>query len=110
MRMWMVNPKFLCDKHLLGEHVELHMLVGCINKNKNLNGYMREGLVALHSIKSRHLELVEEMKSRGFTHVSVLDKFWLQPTFMGLVNSELNLEVLKKRCKLCKMRIENENL
>ena len=23
MRMWMVNPKIMCRKHLLGEHVEL---------------------------------------------------------------------------------------
>ena len=28
MRMWMVNPGFMCNKHLLGEHVECHMLVG----------------------------------------------------------------------------------
>ena len=25
MRMWMVNPKMMCNKHLLGEHVELHL-------------------------------------------------------------------------------------
>jgi len=28
MRMWMLNPKALCRKHLMGEHVEIHMLVG----------------------------------------------------------------------------------
>lgn len=31
MRMWMVDPKIMCRKHLLGEHLELHMLAGCIN-------------------------------------------------------------------------------
>ena len=24
MRMWMLNPKFLCRQHLLGEHSEIH--------------------------------------------------------------------------------------
>ena len=37
MRMWMIDPTMLCTKHLLGEHVELHMFVGTINKNKKLN-------------------------------------------------------------------------
>ena len=24
MRMWLVDPKFMCNQHLLGEHVEMH--------------------------------------------------------------------------------------
>ena len=40
MRMWMVNPEILCRKHLLGEHVELHMLVGWIIKGKSIQGYL----------------------------------------------------------------------
>jgi hypothetical protein len=30
MRMWMVPPKVMCRKHLLGEHVEIHMLAGSL--------------------------------------------------------------------------------
>jgi hypothetical protein len=32
--MWMVDPRLVCSKHLLGEHVELHMFVGCLLKRK----------------------------------------------------------------------------
>ena len=52
MRMWMIDPKMLCKKHLLGEHVELHMFVGTINKNKKLDGYKKNGLVEV--IVCRH--------------------------------------------------------
>jgi hypothetical protein len=108
--MWMVSPKILCDKHLLGEHVELHMLVGCINKSKNLNGYMRRGLVDLHLIRRRHRELVEEMENRSFTHISILPDYWLQPTFMGSVDPKLSLNILKKRCLKCREAINHANL
>ena len=36
MRMWMIDPKLLCRKHLLGEHLEIHMFVGTINKGINV--------------------------------------------------------------------------
>lgn len=32
MRMWLVPPSHMCRKHLLGEHVELHMLLGTLKK------------------------------------------------------------------------------
>ena len=45
MRLWLVNPKLMCNKHILGEHLETHMFVGCINKKKNLKGYFDKGLL-----------------------------------------------------------------
>lgn len=45
MRMWMIDPKKMCNKHLFGEHVELHMFVGIINKNKSLAGYLKNKLI-----------------------------------------------------------------
>ena len=56
----MIDPIMLCNKHLLGEHVELHMFVGTINKGKKLDGYKKNGLVEVHNIRSRHKELVGE--------------------------------------------------
>ena len=75
MRMWMIDPKMLCKKHLLGEHVELHMFVGTINKNKKLDGYKKNGLVEVHNIKLRHRELAAEMIARGMNHQSPLVDF-----------------------------------
>lgn len=38
MRMWMLPPETMCRKHLLGEHVELHMLLGSLRRGKTLTG------------------------------------------------------------------------
>ena len=103
MRMWMIDPTMLCRKHLLGEHVELHMFVGTINKNKKLYGYRENGLVEVHNIKSRHAELVSEMYSRGMNHNSPLQKF--KVFNFGFVDIDNSYNELLKRCTHCKTRI-----
>ena len=104
MRQWNVNPEFLCTKHLLGEHVESHMYVGCIKKGTSLKGYIDKGLVEVHHIKSRHDELVKEMIKRGMNHKTPIEEFTCQDA--GLVNSEQNINELRRRCEKCRERIE----
>ena len=100
MRMWMVDPRKMCDQHLLGEHVELHMLVGSLRRNNTITGFLEGGLVELHSIRSRHAELVVEMKSRGFRHASPLPAFRARTA--GKINPKLNLKELARRCAACR--------
>jgi hypothetical protein len=47
MRMWMVPTKIMCDKHLLGEHVEHHMFLGSLKQGFNLDGYVKNNLFEL---------------------------------------------------------------
>jgi hypothetical protein len=103
MRMWNVPTKFLCRQHLLGEHNEVHSLIGCIKKGTSLKGYIDKGLVEVHNIKKRHDALVEEMGRRGYNHLSPLPEFTCQET--GYVNVEQNIEELRRRCKECRERI-----
>jgi len=100
MRMWNVDPKMMCDKHLLGEHVEMHMFMGCIKKGKNIQGYIDKGLVNIRLIYARHQELVEEMKRRGMNHNSEME-FSLLPRG-GSVDVAKNEEELKRRCSRCR--------
>lgn len=100
MRMWMVDPRKMCDQHLLGEHVELHMLVGSLRRKKTLTGFLEGGLVELHSIRTRHAELVIEMKSRGFRHASPLPVFRARTA--GKVDPKQNLKELARRCEACR--------
>ena len=104
MRQWNVNPEFLCTKHLLGEHVESHMYVGCIKKGTSLKGYIDKGLVEVHHIKSRHDELVKEMIKRGMNHKTPIEEFTCQDA--GYVDSEQNINELRTRCIKCRERIE----
>ena len=104
-RMWKLNPKLLCDKHLLGEHKELHQAVGSILKGKSLKGHIEKGQIEVHNIRKRHNELVKEMKERGFKHESPLPKF--KSYKAGKINLQFNEGDLIKRCPACKTRIKN---
>lgn len=106
MRMWMVNPRHMCARHLLGEHVELHMLVSTIRLRRSITGYVRNGLVEPSAIARRHAELVREMTRRGYRHRSLL---W-QPSLEHLpheeatahVNQTESLAELRRRCPTCR--------
>jgi hypothetical protein len=77
MRIWDLEPALLCDRHLLGEHRELHAIWSIITTGKA--GYShhpetlrwRGRLAALHA---RHDAQVAEMSRRGFRHASPLDR------------------------------------
>jgi len=103
LRQWNVNSKLLCRKHLLGEHVELHMFVACLNLKRSIKKYIETGLVEVHTIQKRHEELVEEMKRRGYNHQSPLPIF--SPVFVGKINVEQNEKELARRCESCRNRI-----
>lgn len=113
MRMWLVKPKIMCRKHLLGEHVEIHMLIGAILKGKSLKGYIHKNLIEIESIEERHQELVEEMLARGYKHNSPLPEiadiyqgtFYLDYDIVyHKINKEESLTDLLSRCPECKKR------
>lgn len=103
MRMWMVVPKYMCDRHLLGEHVECHMFAGCIDKNKPLSGYIKKNLFDAASLVARHDSLAREMKSRGFRHQSPLNGYKGPST---PIDSESSLRDLLGRCPQCRDRFK----
>ena len=100
MRMWMVNPRRMCDQHLLGEHVELHMLVGSLRLKKSLAGFVANGLIEVASIRRRHQELAREMARRGFRHQSPLPRF--RARRLGRVVRKKSLADLLSRCPDCR--------
>jgi len=104
-RMWMINPKIMCRNHLLGEHKELHQAIGSLVKNRSLRGHIEKGQIEIHSIKSRHKELVKEMQSRGYNHKSPLKKF--KSSSAGKIDKKENLKELARRCKNCRKLIKN---
>jgi hypothetical protein len=108
MRMWNVSPELMCRKHLLGEHVEMHMLLGTLRAGKKLDGYIRTGLVELHNIKRRHEELAREIVRRGYCHNSPLED---SPLFIkvGFVDVKRSAEELQFRCEECRKRIQKTN-
>lgn len=114
MRMWMVNPKIMCNKHLCGEHVELHMIVGTLKRGKSMDGYVLNNLLEYSSIIERHKEISNEMINRNFNHNSILindyeDKVKDEFIRNSKVNNNNSLKELLIRCEKCKQRYEEIN-
>lgn len=77
MRIWDIEPKYLCQKHLIAEHRELHGIWSIITKGKK--GYShhpetKRWVGKLKALSKRHEQLIKEMKKRGYKHLSLLDK------------------------------------
>ena len=106
MRMWMVPPGYMCRKHLLGEHLETHMFVGCIIEGTKLDGYIDKGLLEVDSLHRRHSILAMEMKRRGYKHNSPLKEFsYLNRNIRrASINRNLSLKELISRCPECRER------
>lgn len=75
MRIWDIDPGFLNDRSLLGEHRELHGIFSILVNHKT--GYSRHPETLrwqghLPALTVRHGLLVAEMELRGFHHHSPL--------------------------------------
>lgn len=107
MRMWMIDPKLLCQKHLLGEHGEIHKHKHNFEKKHSIKGRISPVvLIEPESMKTRHDELAKEMLRRGYKHQSP----YIQPDLSYLADAErfakvdmgYNLKDLYNRCEECK--------
>jgi hypothetical protein len=109
MRMWMINPTIMCNQHLLGEHAELHMLVGNIERGKSIDGFL-SGLVSPSLVVQRHEDVAKEMARREMNHKSPID-------YPGKITSSRvaqpisgisNLKELASRCNRCSLLMKKE--
>ena len=89
MRMWMIEPKRLCNKHLLGEHGELHKFIPSFTKKHRIDNRVSPVVqIELTSYQSRHDELANEMIDRGMNHKSPLPKLLHVSLSSGFVPGE----------------------
>ena len=109
MRMWMIDPKLLCQKHLLGEHGELHKFIPSFRKQYSVDNRVSPVVqIELSSYKERHEELAEEMLSRGMNHKSPLPElpdfsYLPREHFEAKVDKNISIRDLKERCQDCKV-------
>ena len=102
----MVNVKLLCDKHLLGEHGEIHKFRHNFVKGHRIEG--RRGQIEPASMKVRHDALEAEMIHRGMNAKSP----YMQPDLSAydltghVVDREAAYHDLLNRCENCRMKKE----
>lgn len=106
MRMWGINPKLLCKKHLLGEHGEIHKHRHNFIKQHSIAKRIAPVVqIAPEQMQKRHNELADEMLRRGYNHQSPYE----QPDLSYLKSYERHAEIdtnvsildLVIRCKDC---------
>lgn len=107
----MVDPKIMCQKHLCGEHFELHMILSHIKAGKKIDGFLKNNCLQPRMIFQRHEEIVNEMLARGYNHktpiteedcscvccLSKEQQYWE-------IHKERSLYDLLERCLECQKR------
>ena len=98
MRIWDIDPKKLCRKHLLAEHRELHGLWNILTKHGGIGGYSRhpetlrwvgkEG-----ALYNRHQALVTVFLQRGYRHQTPLN----QQLAIGKDNQDVFIHTLEEQ-------------
>lgn len=100
----MCDPRLMCRSHLLGEHREMHALVGIVARGTSLDGYVTKGLIETASIQARHDALAAEMESRGYHHYTPMA--YVDTINRGVVNTFDALVDLCSRCQECMVGLE----
>lgn len=105
MRMWMVNPKIMCQPHLNGEHAECHMFIGSLKKKISMTNYFKNNLLEPLSLVKRHNALVNEFIRREYGgHQTYIT--WEDLTIDHLSNEQINWKIdrkasLRQLCSVC---------
>jgi len=108
--MWMVDPRLLCRKHLLGEHGEIHKHRHNFVKQHSISKRVSPVVqIEPSSMQTRHDQLAMEMLRRRFNHYSPFE----QPDISYLPEVEQNATVdlsisytdLTERCPECAKNI-----
>ena len=108
MRMWMVDPRCMCSKHLRGEYHELFAIVGTLRKKRKIDGYIRNNLIEPLALHTRYLLLKEEMLRRGFNPKALFtfseDLLDYLPNSYKIykIDCSKSLKILLERCPECR--------
>lgn len=114
MRMWCCDPRILCTKHLLGNHVEDHMFLGTLKKGVKVDGYIRNNLFEPLFLQIDHDLIAREMERRGMNHKTPLN-FNQISDLKNLTEGQRNFSLdrprslndLLSRCPECLKRYED---
>ena len=113
----MVSPDLLCNKHLMGEHGEIHKFLPSFRKGYSVDGRFDPIVqIQLNALEERHDELAKEINRRakkGGGHKSPLkdipnlEEIYPQH-YHKTVDTGVSLADLILRCPECKEKITGE--
>lgn len=97
MRMWLSDPRYMCRRHLMGEHLELHMFLGTLERGRSVQGFIDNNLFEPKALSIRHRELRIEIRNRGYKHQSILLRSRVRKALLLLPKQQLNTSIDRKR-------------
>lgn len=105
MRNWNIDPKLMCNKHLVGEHGEIHKSVANLRYTKKWTlSLTAKGFLEPQNFLDRHNKIAKEMIKRGMNHKSPLDIADIDlPT--GKVDINRSINDLMERCPQCRANL-----
>lgn len=111
IRMWNVPVSILCRKHLLGEHVECHMMASHLMKKGKIDNMIINNLIEPSTLIKRHDELATEMLKRGYKHrspiINVSINYLPKEQQKYKIDADLSLKDLLERCTNCKLNFSS---
>lgn len=113
MRMWMISPDKLCNRHLLGEHGEIHKFRHNFVRGTAL-GKRISPVVQIEpaAMGERHDALVTEMLRRGMNHHSPYEQPDLSHYPPESIAVKVNVAIaeadLCARCPECRRKISEK--
>lgn len=102
VRIWRVPVQEFDCQHLLGEHAELHCIVGALGGKYKAFRHHPETLRfkgKIDQLYARHMEQVEELHKRGYGHNSPLPKTNNKYTYTQEEYEKDHLELAKRQLK-----------
>ena len=115
VRMWMVDPRTMCRKHLLGEHGEIHKHRHNFVKGHSVAGRVAGNACEPAAMKARHDELEAEIRRRAVeagrkppsSPFEMPDISYLPPEHRDFrVDVEASDRELRRRCEDCRKMME----
>lgn len=102
VRIWRVPVAEFDRQHLLGEHAELHCIVGALQGKYKGFSHHPETLRfkgRLEELYFRHGEQVQEMRKRGYSHNSFLPESNKPFTYTDAEYKKDHAELMKRQKK-----------
>ena len=101
--MYNLYPTLLCDRHLLKEHMDIHMFKRALDLKVDICQEIKEGKIETHNLIKRHNELMVEIEARGYIHNTPIGKGEYKE--QGKVDKTKVVAYLAIFCEDCKKRL-----
>jgi len=102
MRMWMVNPLWMCTQHRSGEHSEIHKFRPSFLKGISIKNRVKWQQIEPTAMQTRHDELATHMNHKSPYEQPEKHTNYTEEEWNSKVNKDAALMLLLTKCPKCR--------